>query len=546
MTGLGETLKLARMNKDYTTPLTSLPESFQQEFGEVIQGAISGFDRLRLRGTLRHLFKASVMEAYLNASRVLLKDFGTFAEGITRRIKAGVYALAEKEQRPYVYLPSCQTSKEDTARAIATRDHIEQGLIAILGCVEPCLSYTVRGDRETKQIHLVLGQRRGMHYYYYYQHPVVGFMQFRLQSWFPFTLNVNLNGREWMARQLDQAGVAYQKRDNCFVWIADLPRAQALLQQQWEFDWAPFLSQWLAVCHPLCQEICQPILQQYYWSISDSEYATDVLFKDTASLGRWYPRLVQHGISSFASPDVMRFLGRRVPTSTGRVCGQFQGEIISDLKHRPEGIRVKHSLHGNSLKVYDKQGSVLRVETTIVRPAEFKVYRTAENDPDGKRSWRELRRGLADMPRRAQVSHAANQRYLTALATVSGTTRLSDLVQQVCRPIVQAGQRYRALNPWSPADGALLRAISRGEFAINGLRNRDLQGLLYTGKVSATEQRRRASAITRKLRLLRAHGVLKKVSGTHRYVLTANGRMIVTALLAAPQADVDKLSQIAV
>jgi hypothetical protein len=208
-------------------------------------------------------------------------------------------------------------------------------------------------------------------------------MHVRLQSWFPFSIHINLNGREWLARQLDQAGVAYRRKDNCFVWIEDLAKAQALLQEQLQTDWPKLLEGLLQECRPLRREICQPLGQAYYWSASDTEYATDVMFHDAASLAKLYRRFVQHGISSFGSPDVMRFLGRYVPASTGRVYGQFAGEIISDLKHRPEGIRVKHSLNGNSIKVYDKPGSVLRVETTMVRPAEFKVYRPSERDPEG-------------------------------------------------------------------------------------------------------------------------------------------------------------------
>lgn len=185
------------------------------------------------------------------------------------------------------------------------------------------------------------------------------------------------------------------------------------------------------------------------------------------------------------------------------------------------------------------------METTIVRPQEFRVRRTVEGDAQGRKDWRILRRGIADLPRRAQISHAANQRYLTALASVTGTIRMAEVAQEICQPIVRDGQRYRAINPWGKEDGALLEAISRGEFAINGLRNRDLQRLLYKTKPTEIEQRRRAGAITRKLRLLRAHGLLKKVSGTHRYVLTQKGRELVTALLAARQADLEKLSKLA-
>lgn len=523
----------------------SVPEAFLNKFGSDIQGAIAGFDRLRLRGTLRHLFQPTVMEAYLNACRVLIKDFGRFANSITERVKAAVYRLAERKNRPYRYLPSSHLSKEEVARAIAGKDKLKEGLIAILGCLEPCLSYQVRGSKETKHIHLQLEQRKCMHFYFYYLHRMLGFMHVRLQSWFPFTININLNGREWLSHQLDEAGVAYQKKQNCFVWIQDLPKAQALLDEQLQTDWPRLLNGLLEECHPLHREICRPIHQEYYWSASDTEYATDLLFKDAQTLGKLYPRFVQHGISSFASPDVMRFLGHSVPTTTGRVNGHFRGEVISDLKHRPEGIRIKHSLNSNSIKVYDKQGSVLRVETTIVRPQEFRVRRAAEGDLQAQKEWRLLRRGLADLPRRAEVSQAANQRYLTALASVTGTIRLCEVAKDICQPVVRAGQRYRPLNPWSKQDGALLEAISRGEFALNGLRNRDLQRLLYSTKASSAEQRRRAGAITRRLRLLRAHGLLKKVSGTHRYVLTPKGRDIVSALLAARHADIEKLSKMA-
>jgi hypothetical protein len=122
---------------------------------------------------------------------------------------------------------------------------------------------------------------------------------------------------------------------------------------------------------------------------------------------------------------------------------------------------------------------------------------------------------------------------------------LSQEAQTICRPLRRDNQRYRALNPWSDQDGALLAAVNRGEFAINGFRNRDLRALLFSSKGSEREQKRRASAVTRKIRLLRAHGLLRKVSGTHRYVVSDKGRRIITALLAARQANVEQLTALA-
>jgi hypothetical protein len=281
---------------------------------------------------------------------------------------------------------------------------------------------------------------------------------------------------------------------------------------------------------------------EYYWSCCESEYATDVMFQDPARLAALYPRLVQHALLSFGSTDVLRFLGRNVPL-TGN--SKFQGQVVTDLKIRSEGIRIKHRVNRNSLKMYDKFARGLRVETTINECEDFRIFRQPEGRPDQPKKWRPLRRGLADLARRAEVSKAANERYLLALASVDEKTPLRQLADKLCRPIKRKGTRYRALNPWSPLDGALLQAINRGEFAINGLRNRDLQTLLFPAQASAKQQRRRAARVGRLLALLRAHGILRKVTGTYRYHLTPKGRTIVTALLTARQADTEQLTKLA-
>jgi hypothetical protein len=532
--------------KTQTLPtVEGVPPSFLNRFGDSITGVLSGFDRLRLRGTLRHLFQPTVMEAYLNACRILIKDFGTFAQGLTARVKAAAEATAQQAGRPFRYLSSSQTSKEDLAGQIARQDGVTSGLVAIFSALENCLSYSVRGNRQTKHIPLVLEPRKCLHLYHYFLHEALGLCHVRVQTWFPFTVDICLNGRERLARQMDAAGLAYRQRANCFVWLQDAVAAQTLLAEQLRTDWPRLLGQLLDQAHPLHREICRPIAQTYYWSASASEYATALLFKDAATLAALYPRLVHHGLRTFASPDVMRFLGRKVTAGTGRVLPGFQGEVISDLKHRPEGIRVKHSVNGNSVKMYDKEGSVLRIETTINRPEDFKVYRAKQGEPDGEKTWRALQRSVGELWRRAEVSAAANRRYLQALASVTDKTPAGQASADVCRAVVKKGRRHRALNPWAEKDAALLQAVSRGEYAINGLRNRDVRRQLWPKTGTDPEERRPASRVTRQLRLLRAHGLLRKVSGTHRYVLTENGRKIITALLAARQADVEQLTALA-
>jgi hypothetical protein len=541
----GSAIEVWVMNSQTSSTGSSVAPAFLNRFGDSITGVLSGFDRLRLRGTLRHLFQPTVMEAYLSACRVLIKDFSTLAQGLTARIKAAAYASAQKAGRPFRYLPSSQTSKEALARQIAREDGVTGGLIAIFSALENCLSYSVRGDRQTKHIHMVLERRKCLHLYHYFLHEELGLCHVRVQTWFPFTVDICLNGRDRLARQMDQAGIAYRQRANCFVWVQEAARAQALLDEQLRTDWPRVLGGLLDQAHPLHAEICRPIAQTYYWTASATEYATDLLFRDATNLAALYPRLVHHGLRTFGSPDVMRFLGRKIPTTHGRVPPLFAGEIISDLKHRPEGIRVKHSLNGNSVKMYDKEGSVLRIETTINKTEDFKVYRAKQSDPGGQKGWRTLQRSVGELWRRAEVSAAANRRYLEALASATNKTPAGQASASVCRAVMRDGRRHRALNPWSEKDAALLTAVSRGEYTINGLRNRDLRRQLWVKAGTDKEERRRAAAVTRQLRLLRAHGLLRKVSGTHRYVVTEPGRKIITALLAARQADVEQLTALA-
>lgn len=513
-----------------------VPESFYSKFGQQITAVLAGFDRIRFRATLRMLYQPAVMERYLGYCGVKLKEFKSFAEVLTAKVKAAAYRAATEARRPLEYLGHGQLSKEELARELARRDKIKEGLIVIFSAVEPCLSYSLRGDPKTKQIKLVLETRKCTHFYHYYLHEQFGLSHIRVQSWLPFNVDVCLNGRAWLARQMDSAGIRYDQRDNCFVWISDPVQAQELLDQQLQTDWSRRLDELLSQAHPLHAELGRPLGQRYYWSATQTEFATDLCFKDAASLQKLYPQFLHHGIRSFQSSDVLRFLGKRCPQ-------MFRsGEVKSSLQHRPEGVRLRHSAKGNSLKIYDKQGSVLRIETTIVRVEEFRVYRA---DSKGELNWQGLRRAVADLWRRAQVSEAANGRYLEALASVTATTPLCQEAQSVCRAQIFNGKRYRALNPWSEQDGALLEAISRGEFTINGLRNRDLQKLLYPGEHQAIQRRRQSAAISRKLALLRAHGLIRKVSGSHRYLLSQNGRRIITALLAARHADVDQLTRMA-
>ena len=511
--------------------------SFIQAHRADVIGSLHGFDRLRLQGTLRSLYHPSVMQYYLRQAKVLWKDFKTFATDLTDRVRQAATELAAREERPMIYLPSSRTSKEAVALEIAGRDRLKSGLVCVLSCVEPCRTWFACGNRATKKLELKLHWGKCLHLYFYFLHETLGWLHLRLQTWFPFLLHVCLNGREWLARQMDAAGIAYRRHDNSFPWIEDLPRAQKLMDRQLRADWPALLRPLVAQCHPLHGEITRPIERDYYWTAAESEYATDILFKDRAALERVYPKLVHHSIMHLSSESVLRFMGRpRGPHQ--------QDDLKTDTRRGADGVRVKHWLNRNSLKLYDKE-SILRSEVTINEPKDFRVWRAPETQPDGKKCWRILRRSVADLHRRAEVSRAGCQRHLEALAAVQVKPRLAEEALAVCRPVKKDGRRHRALNPLGETDAALLTVVNRGEYALNGFRNRDLRRALHGEAKDTKQSRRQMGQVGRRLALLRAHGLIAKVSRTHRYVVTEKGRRLITALLAARQADVAQLASFA-
>jgi hypothetical protein len=523
--------------------------NFQDHFSiGICSGTLSGFDRLVFRGTLRSIAHDEGMKRYLWANQILLKDFGSHVEKVSQRLKEASLAQVAALSRPVQYLSSSQVSKEEIARGIAAKEGIRDGLVCVLTCVEPCWSFEIHRNRETKKLELEPRYRKCLFLYHYWMHPQFGFLNARIQTWFPFPVQICLNGREWLARQLEAAGLEYARQDNCFPWIADWAKAQRLLDRQQKANWPKLLGGMARQLNPIHGKIFRKHPVSYYWSTYQSEWAIDIVFREAADLRRLYPRLVHHGMTTFSSPDVMRFLGKRIPLS-GDVPKRFSGEVVSDLKHREEGVRIKHSVNGNSLKLYDKAftvvGSILRVEATIHNGDDFRVYRPKEGDPEGELAWRVMRRGIADLHRRAEVSRKAAERYLDALASVDEETTLEELIRRLEQPTQWRGRRVRALHPFGD-DRALLEAVSRGEFTLNGFRNRDLQRIFFTRTAQTPQEARRRSAwVGRKLRLLRAHGLIAKVTGTHRYQVTAAGRKAITAVLTALRSTVRPLTPVA-
>src|SRR5205823_6425437 len=258
------------------------------------------------------------------------------------------------------------------ARRIAAEDGITSGPVCVLTCVEPCRSFQIYRNRDTQQLELQPRDRKCLFLYHYSVHPVFGFLNARIQTWFPLSIQICLNGREWLAHQMDAVGLDYLRDDNCFPWIEDWPTAQQLMDQQLKVEWPTLLDDIARTLNPIHAEIFEARPTHYYWSTYQSEWAIDISFRTPEQLRRLYPR--------------------------------------------------------------------------------------------------PLRRGIADLHRRAEVSRKATERYLDALASVDEDTTLDDVLHRLGQPTYWHGRRVRALQPFAPDDRQLIQAISRGEFTINGVR----------------------------------------------------------------------------
>ena len=506
-----------------------------------ITGAIRGLDRIRFRGTLRLLANQNGLRKFMSFTSVLLKDFGGWAEELTAMVRQSCRAKADELGIETHYLRRSSTNKEKLAREIAESRGIKEGSICMLSAVEPCIAPMVKGNKAQKKLQLVMAQRKCVFVYHYFDDPVFGFGHVRIQSWLPFNIFICLNGRHWLEKQLQKQGIGYIKDGNCFPWIEDIETAQNLLNKQLETNWSQMLMKLSLKSCPALSKVIRPLKPEYYWSADNTEWATDIMFKSVESLNELYPSFLHHAMRVSDSPSVMRYFGRR------RLGGVYPDEIISDYRRRYEGIRVKHWKNHNSVKMYNKSGSILRIETTINNTRDFKVFRYPDDNENRPASWQKMRKGVSDLYRRCELSDKCNERYADTLASAQVEEKLKEVVAPACNRIKKNGKTYRGLNPWHEQDYKLLTFLARGENAIGGFRNKDLRKWLYpkSEQLERQEKKKYSGRTTRLIKLLRVHGLIKKVAKENRYMLTAKGQKFAGALMAASVVDVKALTKIA-
>lgn len=497
----------------------SAVKKFIDQYSSRITGVLSCFDRILFKGYLPLGWPAA-MEGLLARRGLKIKDFKSFVMTQSDRIKQHAERCAQQAGRPFLYLNG-RVRKEDFARDIARRDGITQGLVCVFRALEPCQTFKMVPGEGRPQ--LISARRKCLCYYFYFLDRELGLMHVRIQSWFPLVIQICINGHDWLARKLDRHGIAYRREDNAFLWIEDCGRAQKFADRFTRRNWPRVLAAFARRVNPLLQDVLRGL--EYYWVMDQAEYATDVMFESTEALQGLYPQWLKHATLCFSAEDVLTFLGRKLH-------GRFAGEVLTDMKQkRYPGARVKHRMKENWIKMYDKFGCVLRIETVINHPREFKVRRRGKRQGQQVLGWFPLAKGVANMPRYREVCLAANRRYLDALATAGDANAARQQIRRLGERVRDDRRSHRALNPANEHDVQLMAAVMRGEHTIHGFTNAHVRAQLCPPTRDPAERRRQSQRIGRLLKLLHAHRLIARIPRSRRWRVTSNGWALMTTIL---------------
>jgi hypothetical protein len=495
---------------------------FVERFTSSIVSVLGCHDRVIFRGHLPFGGDEHLNRFVDYALKIKRKDFIPFVEPLSQSLVDHAQALAKDADAPYQHFEA-KPDKDKLVHKLLREKPRADGLVAVLCCKEHCRTVKLLHGKQRPRLAFRARPQRVL--YFYFLDADFGLMYVRVQTMFPFTAQIYVNGHEWLARQLRQERVGFVQADNAFVAIDDFDRAQKLADQFSELDWVKILDRFVQCVNPLLK---QPWLGQrsYRWVIDQAEFSTDLLFKSKAELAKVYPQLLEHALLNFSAEDILKFLGRKLDP-------RFQGEVLTDLKKgRHPGARIKHRMKNNWLKMYDKFGQILRIETVINQPREFKVRRLRERNGKRQMLWCPMNKGVANFYHYHAVARQSNERYLDALATAAMPCASRKQLESLHKPARFGKRRRRALNTMSDADQRLFRAVLCGDHALNGFRNTDVARILFaTPARTASERRRRTAHVSRKLQLLRAHGLIAPIRNSYRYRITSKGELVMNAAI---------------
>jgi hypothetical protein len=488
-----------------------MDELLSERYCNDLDGVVSCYDRIVISGNLQSFCYAEGMTHYLYQQGIRIFDYAKFAEPLRERIRENAEALADANGIQIEFVRKKDFRKENRIQQILKKRGDQPGLVHIFGAMEACSSYRPWHDKVTGKTYLKPDSSKCMTYYFYFMDEQLGLCYLRVPTWCPFRLQFYFNGHNWLANQLKQRGIAYKMLDNAFVHIADYTVANQLAN---EFD--------IEILHlrldEFAQHYCPAVADlklTYYWSIMQSEYATDLVFKNRDTLQAFYPLLLETLTHAVKPADIATFLGRKLN-------GNYQGEMGNRFNKRWLGTRLKHQMGPISIKMYDKFRFILRIETTANNVSFFQHYRQVQHrDGSTTTRWAPMKKTIHSLPALRELLFAANQRYLKFISSIATPHVGVEKLHKLAETKTENQHHHKGFNLFSEEDTCLFRTLLQGEFFISGFTNKQLR--IYLSDKSASQ-------VTRLLKRLRVHSVIKKVGNRYKYYLTDFGRE--TAVMA--------------
>ena len=485
-----------------------------ERYSDKIRGALSCLDRVIIRGMIPQIGYADAMSRELYQRGIRVFDYTQFVQPMREEVRQNAEAIARANGLEIEFIRRNNFRKKKRIDKILRQRGPHPGLVHIFSAMEPCTSF--RPSRNKKgECSLKSYTGKCLHYYFYFVDERYGLCYLRVPTWAPFYLQFYFNGHNQLAAKMRRDGIGFSMVDNAFIEIDDFERAQEIADRLTVGALTRFLNK-------IARLYCPPIRHfssGYNWYLMEVEYATDIVFRRRDDLKYLYESLSRTVIHAVRPQDIVTFLGRRYTE-------RFDCEIGSSFKTRTEGTRVKHEVDKNraSIKMYDKQGIVLRIETTANDVSFFKHYRRVDHR-DGSWSMKDapVLKTVYSLPALRELMGSANRRYLDFISDLDDpTVGFKDLLKISEKVRDQGNRTHRGFNLFEEGDLDLFEAIVAGEFTISGFRNRHLRDLI-PGKTSGQ--------ISRSLKRLRLHGLIKKVGKTYKYYLTRLGRKVVTLAL---------------
>jgi hypothetical protein len=473
-----------------------------------IAGILSCWDRILVFGTLPKLCYADGMTSYLYERKIRIFDYAKFAEPFRNELRENAERLAKENGIEIEFLRKRNVRKEDRVKEILAQRGDHPGLVCILSAMEPCSTYKPWHNKSTGKTYLLPDDGKCLHYYFYVLDEELGLCHVRVPTWLPCRLQIYFNGHSWLASLLRKRKIDFTLLDNAFVDIRDWKRAQQI---------ANGLE--IKRLHHRLDEFAQRFCPMhrsfgvaYHWSVDQCEYATDIVFKRPADLAAIYGNLTRTAIHTVKPDNIATFLGRKLNA-------QYEGEMGNRFNIRIEGTRIKHTMGPVSLKLYDKFSLILRIETTVNDLTFFKHYREVEHrDGTQETKWASMQKTIYSLPALREILEAANRRYLEFLSTIEDPRNGRDKLDKLSQSVQNEGRSYPGFNLFDADDEALFLGIVRGEFNISGMQNKTLRRFL---------PHKKSSQVSRLLKRLRVHGLVKKVGRTYKYYLTQFGKEVI-------------------